>query len=298
MDCHTHLNLEMEEITGYYDDFVTNFLFGELQGYCVHFATSFVLLARLNGIPTRYTTGFLVQHEDERKFTIVTGLDAHAWPEVWTPESGWTAWEATPSLLPTIAPGSEEEWLLNLLNDINSGEISETVSSEASEQISTGEGQEIGVGVALLGVLKWFLPSLFALFLLIFIGYQVYSSALLETGKKQKLLFITKRIVSILAAVGIKEPRTMGWIQWSGRIQGAYPTAGKYARRVAWIINSIYFGNRTTGARDLIYLKFFSRRMRGMLRAKGIRFPSLTYLVRKSRGYLKVIVTANGTQKI
>ncbi|MCQ6562572.1 transglutaminase-like domain-containing protein, partial [Paenibacillus mendelii] len=39
-------------------DFVDHFLFEQHQGYCVHFATSMVVLLRTQGIPARYVKGF------------------------------------------------------------------------------------------------------------------------------------------------------------------------------------------------------------------------------------------------
>jgi len=76
-------------------DFVSDFLFHTRKGYCVHFATAFVILARLCGIPARYVTGFLVIPAET---VTVTGLQAHAWPEVWLPRKGWVPWEATPAV--------------------------------------------------------------------------------------------------------------------------------------------------------------------------------------------------------
>ncbi|UVI30909.1 DUF4129 domain-containing transglutaminase family protein [Paenibacillus spongiae] len=47
-------------------DFVDHFLFEQHQGYCVHFATSMVVLLRTQGIPARYVKGFApgaVEHD-------------------------------------------------------------------------------------------------------------------------------------------------------------------------------------------------------------------------------------------
>ncbi|MFP4509954.1 MAG: transglutaminase-like domain-containing protein [Spirochaetaceae bacterium] len=85
-------------------DFVESFLFDTREGYCVHFATSFVVLARLLDIPARYVTGFLVpmpdqQDDEETRVTKrISGLSAHAWPEIWVDNRGWTIVEATPPM--------------------------------------------------------------------------------------------------------------------------------------------------------------------------------------------------------
>lgn len=104
-------NPTLEEV-----DFVHDFLLDSRTGYCVHFATSLVVLARMNDIPARYVTGFLVsipymddyadllyemasiEDEHGRVQHRVTGYAAHAWPEVWLPDTGWVVWEATPAM--------------------------------------------------------------------------------------------------------------------------------------------------------------------------------------------------------
>ena len=81
-------------------DFVTSFLFGPGGGYCVQFASAFIILARINGIPARYATGYLANIPADKNSTTVTGLTSHAWPEVWLPGKGWSTWEATPAVDP------------------------------------------------------------------------------------------------------------------------------------------------------------------------------------------------------
>jgi transglutaminase-like putative cysteine protease len=92
------------------NNFLDHFLFETREGYCVHFATAMIVLLRLQGIPARYATGFLVSapYFDQSPIHIgnleekilVTGLSAHAWPEIWLPETGWFAYEATPPMRP------------------------------------------------------------------------------------------------------------------------------------------------------------------------------------------------------
>lgn len=88
------------------------FLFERPVGHCEYFATSMVTLMRAQNIPARLVTGFSVTN-----FNPVTGyyeargLDAHAWAEVWIPDTGWVTFEATPPYaLPTkSAAGNTSE---------------------------------------------------------------------------------------------------------------------------------------------------------------------------------------------
>ncbi|WP_040633045.1 transglutaminase family protein [Mobilicoccus pelagius] len=65
-------------------------------GYCTHFATTMILLARAQGIPARLATGFLPGTPDGDS-RVVRADDAHAWPELYLPGLGWTRFEPTPA---------------------------------------------------------------------------------------------------------------------------------------------------------------------------------------------------------
>lgn len=75
--------------------FMDYFILEKGEGYCVHFATAFVLLARAEGFPARYVQGFCIPvvSGDE---TLVYSDMAHAWPEVYIEGKGWIPFEPTP----------------------------------------------------------------------------------------------------------------------------------------------------------------------------------------------------------
>ena len=79
-------------------DFVDHFLFDLQQGYCVHFATAFVVMARALGMPTRYVEGFTVHGQRGwNDYIDVLNSMAHAWPEVYFEGYGWVRFEPTPA---------------------------------------------------------------------------------------------------------------------------------------------------------------------------------------------------------
>lgn len=78
-------------------EFVLYFLRESKRGYCVHFATSTVMLLRANGIPARYVTGYRVTGE-EGQWNQVTSDDAHAWVEYYTADQGWLPLDPTPAV--------------------------------------------------------------------------------------------------------------------------------------------------------------------------------------------------------
>jgi hypothetical protein len=70
----------------------------ERVGFCQQFSGTFALMARALGAPARVAVGFTWGDPvpGEEGLYVVSGRQAHAWPEVWFPELGWVAFEPTP----------------------------------------------------------------------------------------------------------------------------------------------------------------------------------------------------------
>ncbi len=76
------------------EDPVYFFLFNRTEGVCTHFASSFVMLARLAGIPSRLAMGFALGSIENGE-RVVKGNNVHAWAEVYFGDMGWVAFEPT-----------------------------------------------------------------------------------------------------------------------------------------------------------------------------------------------------------
>lgn len=64
------------------------FLFDSKQGFCEHYADAFVVLMRAAGLPARVVTGYQGgEYHAQGGFWQIRSKDAHAWAEVWLPES-------------------------------------------------------------------------------------------------------------------------------------------------------------------------------------------------------------------
>jgi hypothetical protein len=83
-------------------DPLSNFLVSH-TGYCTQFATAFIMASRLKGIPARMAIGFLPGTFSTGSYTV-RASDAHAWPELWFPDLGWTRFEPTPGGRAGAAP--------------------------------------------------------------------------------------------------------------------------------------------------------------------------------------------------
>lgn len=76
-------------------DYLDYFLLESREGFCVHYATAFTILARECGFPARYVQGYYVTRKNG-DISTVTEKNAHAWSEVYFDNFGWVVFEATP----------------------------------------------------------------------------------------------------------------------------------------------------------------------------------------------------------
>lgn len=67
----------------------------ERRGFCVHYASTFAVMARSLGVPTRIAVGYAASAQGVST-TTVQGRQLHAWPEIFVEGLGWVAFEPTP----------------------------------------------------------------------------------------------------------------------------------------------------------------------------------------------------------
>ena len=112
----------------------SDFFFKIKEGYCEHYAGTFVILARLAGIPARIVTGYLGgELNSVGDFYEFKQQDAHAWVEIWD-GSEWIEYD------PTLAvPPNKVKTTLNQILNENSNEnikIGTTLFKNFSNYIS------------------------------------------------------------------------------------------------------------------------------------------------------------------
>lgn len=117
------------------------------KGYCVHFASTAVIMLRAMGIPARYASGYIVHsgkvsegklvgnvsdNRGEKEYNLrkvnVTDKSAHAWVEVYYSDYGWVPVEMTP----TVA-GYRTGEVENQNQSSVQGETRPTASQEATK---------------------------------------------------------------------------------------------------------------------------------------------------------------------
>lgn len=125
-------------------EFLDYFLLESRQGYCTHYATAFVLLARAEGFPARYVQGFCVPMKGTKAAAVLSSM-AHSWPEVYIDGVGWIPFEPT--------PGYEKmrytPWGVKVRDNVSSSEEEEPSESkqvggvtDPEEEIETDEEPE------------------------------------------------------------------------------------------------------------------------------------------------------------
>jgi transglutaminase-like putative cysteine protease len=82
------------------ENVVDGFLFDTRRGFCEHYASSFVVLMRLAGIPARVVGGYQGgEWNPVGEHLVVRQSDAHAWAEVWL-EGRWQRVDPTAAVAP------------------------------------------------------------------------------------------------------------------------------------------------------------------------------------------------------
>jgi hypothetical protein len=96
------------------------FLFGDMRGYCVHFAHSAALLFRTLGIPSRVALGYAVQiaRRGAGSSVLIFSNEAHAWPEIHLDGVGWVTFDIYPERSDEPPPPPNDQDLESILGEL------------------------------------------------------------------------------------------------------------------------------------------------------------------------------------
>jgi hypothetical protein len=169
-------------------DIADRFLFETEEGYCVHYASSMVMLLRLSGIPARVVVGYRYEFPfEEQESYEVSGSCAHAWPEAYIKNVGWVPFEPTAS----VRVASDFTWHRKAAAEEPPREeypVSPVPERPESSHDSTEESADALASLFVRVVLPLVL-SVFILLAALVIGVRVISRLRYSRGTpKQKLL--------------------------------------------------------------------------------------------------------------
>ncbi len=244
------------------EDVLDYFLFEAKEGYCVHYATAFVILARLNGIPVRYINGFLVYIPSDDDFFNVTGFNSHAWPEVWSPDLGWMQLEITPPMDPEVQRNSSFYNYFNMYQYSFSDQQLLAILGDVIEQ----KGNENEVQD--LPYLKYLVIITVGIVL---IALTVFLFFLLKRYRKKRIKILNKelrkyssrlrRIVYKLSKKGVPLPERKGWINWKDNLIRKVPLQKDTITQLTLITQKAFFSTYLPVEEDINRVKNLSKEL-------------------------------------
>lgn len=90
-------------------DYMVRWMDSGATGWCEHFASSFVLLARAAGYPARLVTGFSGGEWNESdQYFVVRMKNAHAWAEIYDGAGAWLRVDPTPGSADSLADNDDD----------------------------------------------------------------------------------------------------------------------------------------------------------------------------------------------
>lgn len=199
---------------------VEHFLFETKEGFCLYYASAFVLLARAGGLPARLAEGYRVAL-DENGLGGISGNNAHAWPEVWI-EGGWRIFEPTPP----YALENPFAWLD--ARDANARRQLEALFGKRAEKEGAAAASPASAGFPAPGAVL----ALGAAAAVLFVLKGMAAAAL--GGADRRLKRKARSLVRRYGKKGIRHPSRTGWLAWKLAVAERFPGGpGAEAARVA-----------------------------------------------------------------
>lgn len=229
--------------------FLDSFLFEGGSGYCVHFTTAFIVLARLNGIPARYASGFLVNIPRESGEASVSGLLSHAWPEIYDGEAGWRTIEATPPLDPEMYMDPNFYMQFQLFEEsLTARQLSTIIGERITPPESAEEEREkkkVTIPVE---------PIVFGFFViaigtvLIMIVLRLRRLGYFTRSPDRRYKYLVRQMVNVNKR-RVLTPETIGWLEWKRRVQNQYPVIPHLDGGIKSILE-VFYADKPVSASD------------------------------------------------
>lgn len=206
--------------------FLDYFLLESRKGYCTHYATAFVLLARAEGFPARYVQGFCVPITNEKE-TVVYSDMSHAWPEIYIEGKGWIPFEPTPGFATYHYCVRKEETGVGLTGQSiiealkESGKQAEA-EAEALEELENIQEEDSvlrhDIGKWMVRLVYIFLLMLFGFLLLFIMNYLWEKKREKAWDLRQRYQAAVQRNLRILEMLGIRRKETETWQEFLERV--------------------------------------------------------------------------------
>lgn len=251
-------------------DFIDYFLFEENSGYCTYFATAMAVMARCEGIPTRYVEGFVTPKTMKKNNTPIriTGYNAHAWPEAYISGFGWVAFEPTPGYNTSDGLGWEIKDM-NPKTDYNlvSQEKPDTNISDTTEiptfQDTGGSTWNIKSIVVIVLKILMVLFLILLFFILILVTRNIVRK--INYHKKspyQKILYLMKEILSIGELCHLKLQKGEPLTHYSKRITQTLDTQTYSFIQIVKTFEEIRYGGKEVNSDALHMMEHYFKMLK------------------------------------
>jgi hypothetical protein len=188
-------------------------------------------------------------------------LSAHAWPEVWLADRGWTPWEATTAVNPSYYEEIGADWLYEYdrrVNRLTNRQLRAILGREPSaRKRKTAGSRDFNLQILFLSV-----PILAVLLLALRITrrYGVILLAALRPDRSSALK-ITAKIATGFHRRGVQRPHRLGWVRWTEAICASVTRRPlkleSRSRRLLMVILRLVYSDQAFRRRDLRYIRLF-----------------------------------------
>ena len=232
-------------------------------GYCEHYASTMVMMLRVEGIPARFVEGFLPGARDANGVETIRRDGAHAWVEVWFPGAGWVDFDPTgggvgiPLALPAgpavAAPSPSASGAAN-----GAPGPSRRIGGEASGgPAGAGLSGPAGTGIGPLAAVA--IPLAAALFGLLFVFVRRH------LGRPAEPASVYRTVAGLAGRLGYPRRPTETVYEYLGALSDIVPAARPELQLVARSTVEATYGRRRFGADRLSALGTAQRRLRVVL---------------------------------
>ena len=225
LSCFTYTNMpgKLPGDVDSQEEFLEYFLLESREGYCAYFATTFVLLARAEGLPARYVEGFYVPVMEDKEMEVYSNK-AHAWPEVYFEGVGWIPFEPTPGYGDILY----DSWKVKKPEEY-SGEGTKEIMPTPTPVVQQEETQEMPANskkedtgrLYLIG--KSILAIVTLCILILQIERIIRKIQYKRMCREEKFLVEAKRNLWVFAQLGYKRSQSETLSELQERIRGDYP---------------------------------------------------------------------------
>lgn len=268
-------------------DVADYFLFESKTGYCTYFATAMAILARCEGIPSRYVEGIVSQDacRYHNHLLNLKGNNSHAWVEAYIPNIGWVPFEPTPGFYENANRAIEAPMATAGTASIAPPIVPE-VSFSSDSIIDTNEettsvfleNRILILQIAIETVLIIIVLFLFTI-LLIFLRNRIRGKLYEKKNDYEKITYHMKKTFSLGKLYGYPMEAHETLSGYQNRIKHCLDTADMEFSFICSMFQSIRFGKKQILNTDIESIETYTKSLEKQYLKKCGYFKRLLYYI-------------------